>query len=113
MKLLPLAIILTITVTVSESKATADGPDFWRITGVQAGGAVNIRKGPATGFSIVGKVTSGTTGLKNLGCSPELLVHEWQGFTLRERELALSLRWCRIQHGQITGWVYSRYLIED
>jgi len=92
--------------------AEADGPDAWQVRGVDKSHFLNIRKGPSTGFTIIGRVPHDAQKLENLGCFPEFTAADWQSFTPEERHLASQIRWCRIRfHGQ-TGWVFGKYLTE-
>jgi Bacterial SH3 domain len=74
----------------------AGGPDWWQVAGLSAGGALNVRSGPATRYPVVGKAQNGET-LQNRGCrmtGPE--------------------RWCSVRasgSGQ-QGWVAGRFLVE-
>jgi len=92
--------------------ADADGPDYWAVQDIPQGRALHLRKGPATQFPIVARIPSGFSHLENLGCSPPFSDKEWASFTEPERDLAVSLRWCRVQYEGQAGWVKGTYLIE-
>ncbi|WP_339718414.1 SH3 domain-containing protein [uncultured Maritimibacter sp.] len=75
----------------------AGGPDFWQVTGVSGGDHLNVRSGPSTQYSIIGRVANGQI-LRNFGC--------------RGRG---NDRWCEVEHaaGGLRGWVAGRYLRES
>lgn len=93
--------------------AEADGPDFWKVSGIQLGSHLNIRKGPSVQFNIVSKIPADFRGIKNLGCFPEFTALEWERFSTRENEVAIGMRWCRVSFKGETGWVAGRYLTEN
>lgn len=107
-----LLVFLTLFWFAMACPGDADGPDAWQVKGVDKSKSLNIRKGPSTGFSIIGRMPHDAQKLENLGCFPEFNAAEWQSFTPQERLLAIKMRWCRIRfHGQ-TGWVFGKYLKE-
>lgn len=75
----------------------AGGPDFWQVTGVSGGDRLNVRSGPSTQYSIIGRVANGQI-FRNFGC--------------RGRG---NDRWCEVEHaaGGMRGWVAGRYLRES
>ncbi len=90
----------------------ADGPDYWAVQGVSPNDHLNLRKGPSVGFSVVAQIPSDFKHLENLGCSPEFPITDWERFTEYERDLAISLRWCRVRFHEHVGWVKGSYLEE-
>jgi hypothetical protein len=74
----------------------AGGPDWWQVTGLSEGGALNIRTGPHTRYPARLGVPNGTA-LQNLGC-----------------RMTGPDRWCRIRRdgSDEQGWVAGRYLTE-
>ncbi len=72
------------------------GPDFWEVSGLEAGGTLNLRGGPSTRYPVAGKLENGRV-LQNRGC-----------------RLTGSQRWCRIRvtGTGATGWVAGRFLAE-
>ena len=72
------------------------GPDYWMVSGLANGSALNLRAGPATRYGIVSVLRNGDV-LQNQGC-----------------RLTGQERWCRIRAmgSGVTGWVAGRYLIE-
>jgi hypothetical protein len=72
------------------------GPDWWEVSGVGGGDALNIRSGPATRYEVIGKARNGDV-MQNRGC-----------------RMTGSTRWCsiRVDGSGVQGWVAGRYLIE-
>ncbi len=93
-------------------KAEADGPDYWAVQAVPLHDHLNLRTGPSVEFSILARIPSGFLHLENLGCSPEFTLSDWERFSEHEREVALSLRWCRVRFQDQVGWVKGSYLEE-
>jgi len=74
------------------------GPDYWAVTGIDAGSSLNLRQGPSTSTDVVGHVTNGTV-LENLGCV------RTEGRT-----------WCHVawaQYPNVQGWAANEYLRES
>lgn len=92
--------------------AEADGPDYWAVQGVSVNDVLNLRKGPSVQFSVVGRIPAGYSHLENLGCSPVFTANEWRSFEEKERDVAVSLRWCRVRFQDRIGWVKGTYLQE-
>lgn len=94
--------------------ATADGPDFYRVTGVAANDVLNIRTEPDPRAPKVGEIPPDGSCIRNLGCKGGLTFQEFTELSpaqqkKREHE---NPRWCRIEYQGITGWVAGRYLTE-
>lgn len=74
----------------------AGGPDWWQVTGLQAGSALNIRSGPHTRYPVISRAANGEVA-QNRGC-----------------RMTGGDRWCNVRFdgsGQ-QGWVAGRFLIE-
>lgn len=72
------------------------GPDFWSVSGLQAGSTLNLRAGPDTRYAVRGLLRRGDI-VQNQSC-----------------RLTGDQRWCQIRAqgtGQ-TGWVAGQYLSE-
>lgn len=73
------------------------GPDFWAVTGVPSGDALNLRAGPSVRDAALLQLSEGAV-VRNLGCRP-----------------IDGARWCRVQltgDADAIGWVNGRYLRE-
>jgi len=92
--------------------AEADGPDYYRVVGVDPGDVLNIRLEPNASASKTGAIPPDTDGVRNLGCVGGLSFEQWQAATPAEREAAARDRWCRIEYGGVEGWVAARFLAE-
>jgi uncharacterized protein YraI len=94
--------------------ADADGPDFYRVTGVSKGDVLNIRAAPEARAPKVGAIPPDGTCIRNLGCKGGLSFEEFS--TLSQSEQAKRLkqnpRWCQVEYQGVTGWVAGRYLAE-
>jgi len=94
--------------------AEADGPDFYRVTGIRPADVLNIRAAPKADAAKLGTIPPGGTCLRNLGCQGGLSFQEFS--TLSKVEQAKRLkqhpRWCRVEYQGVTGWVAGRYLAE-
>ena len=107
-------IALLMAVLCSGAGAEADGPDFWRVTGVADGDGLNIRAQANARSAKVGAIPPNGNCIANLGCQGSLSFEEYT--TLSQSEQAKRLkenpRWCRIKYQGLTGWVAGRYLTE-
>jgi hypothetical protein len=73
------------------------GPDFWEVTGVPPGDALNMRRGPSARDAIVMRFDNGAA-LRNRGC-----------------RMVAGQRWCKVERPDApsdSGWVLGRYLRE-
>jgi hypothetical protein len=74
------------------------GPDFWEVSGLSKGSALNVRSGPSTNDPVIMQFTIGTV-LRNLGCA-----------------MSGDQRWCEValpDNPDTHGWVAGRYLRES
>ncbi len=104
--------IVVLALSCDLVAAEADGPDYWAVQGVSSTDVLNLRKGPSTLFPIMARIPSDYAHLENLGCSPSFTIEEWSSFSERERSVAISLRWCRVNYEGHAGWVKGTYLRE-
>ncbi len=111
--LLPGIILAAASVmSTAPVRAEADGPDFYRVTGVSAGGVLNVRAGPGLAHPTIGSLPYDADGIRNLGCEGGLTFAQWQAVTPAEREAGRKQRWCRIEHGDTVGWAAGWHLAE-
>ena len=94
--------------------ADADGPDFYRVTGVSKGDVLNIRAAPETRAAKVGAIPPDGACIRNLGCRGGLTFEEFSTLSKSEqtRRLKQNPRWCQVEYQGVTGWVAGRYLAE-
>ena len=94
--------------------ATADGPDFYAVTGVADSDTLNIREAPDPHAAKVGEIPPDGTCIRNLGCKGGLTFQEFTELSEEQKAQRLreNPRWCRIEYRGITGWVAGRYLRE-
>ncbi len=99
----------------SNARATADGPDFWRVWNVTPGDLLNYRVGPGVKYPKLGGITHSSRRITVIVCVPTTTRQQW--FALSEQmqlELSEMSSWCLIEHsGQQLGWVNRRFLTED
>jgi uncharacterized protein YraI len=106
---------LVVIAAVDPARATADGPDWFRVRGVAATDVLNIRAEKGAHSRKVGEIPPGARCVRNLGCSGGLTLREFTELTpekQRERERE-NARWCRIEYAGVQGWVAGRYVEED
>ncbi|MCW5747555.1 MAG: MliC family protein [Alphaproteobacteria bacterium] len=104
--------LIPALLAVATARADADGPDYYRVSGIAVGGSLAIRSGPGVEHSRIGELPAGTDGLRNLGCQGGLTFAEWEKATPAEREAGRKRRWCRIESRGVTGWVAGWFLTE-
>lgn len=92
--------------------AQADGPDYFRITGLKKEDRVNIRRAPELDARIVGKIPKDADGIRNLGCKGGLTLKQWEKASEARKKSAARERWCQIEHDGVKGWVLGRFLAE-
>lgn len=111
-RLFGLLLGLAFIAVPSISRATADGPDFWRVTGVEQGDVLNMRAEPMARAALVGTIPPDGNGLANFGCVGELSLAEFQRASEDERKAAAKRRWCKVAYRQHIAWVAGRFLAE-
>ena len=96
----------------------SDTPNFgvwalrYQIRGIDAGGALNIRRNPSTNAAVVGEIPHNGRDIRMLGegCTPVIDQTAFDRMNRRERVRELRDKWCRIEWQGRQGWVYGRYL---
>lgn len=107
-----LAVALGATATTAF--AEADGPDFYRVTGVASNDVLHIRAEPNPHAARLGDIPHDGTCVRNLGCKGGLTFEEFTTLSKAEqaeREKA-NPRWCKVEYQRTVGWVAGRYLAE-
>ena len=107
-----IALSALLFATATGVRAEADGPDYFRVTGVSENDALNIREAPEAGATKLGEIPWNGDGIRNLGCEGGLSFAEWEGATEAERKAAAQTRWCRVSHDGVEGWVAGWFLAE-
>lgn len=114
-KRIPLALAISAGLFLAAPQlamAEADGPDFYRVTGVASNDVLNIRAKPSGSAGKVGEIPPNADGVKNLGCQGGLSLSQWQKASPSRRRAAARSRWCRVTFNGVTGWVAGRFLAE-
>ena len=108
------SIAAALLLTSESASATADGPDFYQVTGVANGDVLNIRSHPNPHAEKLGEIPPDGTCLRNLGCQGGLTFQEFTELSKARQAARLkeNPRWCRIEYQGVTGWVAGRYLQE-
>jgi hypothetical protein len=94
--------------------AEADGPDYWRVHGVDSGDVLNIRCEANPTSEKIGQIPPDGQCIKNLKCIGGLTLNEFTTLSEAQKEKIKKERprWCQIKFQGITGWVAGRYLRE-
>lgn len=92
---------------------SAEGPDFWAVTGVRANDALNMRMAPNADSEAIARIPHNARGLKNYGCPNEVTFEQWKSMTKHQRDRAARSRWCQVEFQGRKGWVAGRFLRED
>jgi hypothetical protein len=102
-----------MSATMGTAFAEADGPDFWRVTGVRPDDTLHVHIEPSARSRVVSRIPHDARGLAALGCTAYPTFAEWQRMTAAEKARGAKARWCKVRHGNVTGWVAGRFLAED
>lgn len=92
---------------------SAEGPDFWAVTGVRANDALNMRMAPNADSEAIARIPHNARGLKNYGCPNEVTFEQWKSMSKSQRDQAARSRWCQVEFKGRKGWVAGRFLRED
>ena len=94
--------------------ADADGPDYFRISGVASNDTLNIRSEANSHAKKVGEIPANADCVKNFGCKGGLTMNEFTNLSKKEQAAIKRKRprWCHIEYRGIKGWVSARYLSE-
>jgi uncharacterized protein YgiM (DUF1202 family) len=113
-KILHPLVILLFTIVTPTAFSEADGPDYWKVYGVESGDVLNIRLEANWNSEKVGEIPSNGQCLKNLRCVGGLTYAEFTNLSQAEKEKIEKERprWCQIEYKGIKGWVAGRFLRE-
>jgi len=103
---------LLAVLPVRDAVAEADGPDFYRLTGLAPGETLFLHPGPEIGGRPLATLPCDAEGLVNFGCIGGMSYEAWQGASGEERAAAALTRWCRVGHGSTIAWAPGRHLAE-
>ncbi len=94
--------------------AEADGPDYWRVHGVDGGDVLNIRREANGTSEKIGEIPPDAQCIKNLNCTGGLTLNEFTTLSEAQKEKIKKERprWCYIEYKGIKGWVAGRHLRE-
>lgn len=92
----------------------ADGPDYWKVHGVESGDVLNIRREANWKFEKIGEIPPDGQCIKNLKCVGGLTLDEFTNLPEAEKDRIKKERprGCYIEYKGIKGWVAGRHLRE-
>jgi hypothetical protein len=108
----PLLAAVLCVLWAAAASATADGPDVFRVVGVDADERLSVRAEPDRGARVLGYLAHDADGVANLGCRGGLSAARWAEASAADRAAARKTRWCRIAHGALVGWAAGWHLGE-
>lgn len=92
---------------------SAEGPDFWAVTGVRSNDSLNLRMAPNADSEAIARIPHNARRLKNYGCPNDVTFEQWKRMTKYQRDQAARSRWCQVEYEGRKGWVAGRFLRED
>lgn len=106
--------IVTVMLGSNSVLATADGPDFFQVSGITENDVLNIRSEPDPHAPKIGEIPADGTCVRNLGCQGGLTFQEFTELSTAEQKQRIkeNPRWCKVEYHGISGWVAGRYLQE-
>jgi uncharacterized protein YgiM (DUF1202 family) len=107
-------LILLLTLSIPDAFSTADGPDYWRVHGVESNDVLNIRRKANAQSKKIGEIPPGAQCIKNLKCVGGLTFDEFTNLSQAEKDRLIKERprWCYVGYEGTEGWVAGRYLRE-
>lgn len=103
---------LLIATCATGAHATADGPDHWKVTGVEPGDVLNMRAGPTANAQKLADIPAEADGIMSFGCIGGLSFQEWEQASIAERDAGRKTRWCLVGYDRVIGWSAGWYLTE-
>ncbi|EPY02032.1 SH3 domain-containing protein [Magnetospirillum fulvum] len=104
-----------VLVATGEARATADGPDHYRLRDGAPAPSLILRAQPGFNAAPITQLPVGARCLRSLGCRGGLTLDE--ATTLSETEkhdrAQANPRWCRVEHQGRVGWLDGTWLTEE
>jgi hypothetical protein len=88
--------IVAVTLGSRSVLATADGPDFFQVSGVAGNDVLNIRSEADPHATKIGEIPADGTCVRNLGCQGGLTFQEFTELSPAEQKQRIkeNPRWC-------------------
>jgi hypothetical protein len=105
---------VALLLSLGPAWATAEGPDFFRVTGVPGDDVLNIRAEPNARADKIGEIPPDGICVRNLGCQGGLTFQEFTDLSEAQKaeRLKENPRWCKVEYQGVQGWVAGRFLWE-
>lgn len=107
-----ISVCLMVVIFASPASACADGPDNYRVVGVDSDDVLNVRSGPGRGYSIINSLPYNAQTVANKDQVPVHLCDGNANLNTFEKQN----RWTKIvwegDGRYVSGWVKSRFLAE-
>ena len=88
--LVGLVMLAAILMALKAAYCDADGPDYWKVVGVEVGDVLNIRREANARSEKVGEITPDGNCIRNLKCVGGLTFEEFTNLTEAEKEKIFS-----------------------
>jgi uncharacterized protein YecT (DUF1311 family) len=92
--------------------AQAGGPEYFRVIELRSDEGLRVRAQAKQDAKTVGRIPSGTDGVKNLGCKGGLTPKQWEKANAARKKEDQRAGWCEVEFKEVKGWVQRRLLAD-
>lgn len=92
--------------------AQAGGPEYFRVIELRSDEGLRVRAQAKQDAKTVGRIPSGTDGVKNLGCKGGLTAKQWEKANAARKKEDQRAGWCEVEFKEVKGWVQRRLLAD-